>query len=215
MNFLPSIQSFFGSSQPQPPEGAKTIESLNFPPDKADWLRELGYTFDDVNTRIEQGFTPEEIINAVTVKLLHDKVEIAAYAALQKGIEQLQLLEKEGVTEITEEQSIFLLHKCVKPAAHAVMRGKDGYIHERSKYLKEKQMQPIFSNVTFIVTDRDSKLTNAAYTSLEDLINALDEHNSAVNAILFDAWGVPPHHQHHLTLIKNEAGYTGSKKIAL
>ena len=72
----------------------------------------------------------------------------------------------------------------------------------------EKQFQPVILRVSDIVSDRDTKLTRATYTTLEDLIANLDTHNTMVNAILFNAWGVPEKTGiDHLTEIKAEAGF--------
>jgi hypothetical protein len=185
-------------------------EFQGFSTDDKEWLLSLGYTWEEVAVRITQGFTPSEIVNAVKVKLLHDKVEIAAYAALQHGIEDFQLVRTENTTELSEEQSHTLLHRYVKNAAHKVMRASDGYITLREKYLNAKQIEPVMSKVMVIITDRDSKLTRASYQCLEALVAALDEHNSMVNAILFNAWGVPLKKNYcHLTEIKAKAGYLG------
>lgn len=186
-----------------------TIQSLGFNQEKAKWLEELGYTFEDIKSRIDEGFTPQEIENAVVVKQLHDKVEIAAYQALQKGVIELKLIKakRKRLTIITDSESNTLLHKYIKTAAHKVMRARDGYINQRMNYLNQRQIEPVINRVPDITEDRDKKLTNATYGTLEELENALDTHNSFVNQILFNAWGVPNHTKNHLEDIKSQAGY--------
>jgi len=92
------------------------------------------------------------------------------------------------------------------------MRSPTGYLTLRGNYLNEKQIMPVMKKLSFIISDRDSKLTNASYTSLEELVENLDTHNCAVNKILFNAWGggVPKGALPHLEEIKSQAGYIGS-----
>ena len=94
------------------------------------------------------------------------------------------------------------------------MRGEGGYMKVRGQYLSQKQIQPVMANVPLIVRDRDSKLTDASYTTLEKLVGNLDYHNMMVNGILFNAWGVP-HREGavHLECIKKQAGFTGTKVL--
>jgi hypothetical protein len=156
---------------------------------------------------LKLGYTQEEIQAAVVVKGLHDEVELAAYAALIQGCEELGI----STDAITEEQSFRLLHKYVKASAHKVMNGPDGYMSLRGKHLNfEKQIQPILDKVSWIVHDRDRRLTNGVYTSLTKLIFALDSHNSLVNHIIFKAWGYPlSEARDHLSEIKEKAKFYG------
>ncbi len=188
------------------------LVAQGFQQEAAQKLKDLGYTQAEVEERLKQEFTPEEIVKAVELKLIHDRVEIAAYGALQEAVEDFDLQQVDGTTSITAEMSRTILHKYVKNAAHLVMRGEGGYMKVRAQYLTQKQIAPVMANVPLIVRDRDSKLTDASYTSLEKLVGALDYHNMMVNGILFNAWGVP-HREGtvHLECIKKQAGYTGAK----
>jgi hypothetical protein len=219
MDFVYSI--FGGGVAPQPQAQSEqtnnmvaALERSGFTPEDAKWLEDLGYTQPEVEERVKQGFTPQEIVNAVKLKLIHDKVEIAAYKALQQAIEDFKLHPVDGKTPITEAQSREILHKYIKNAAHVVMRGEGGYMKVRGQYLSPKQIQPVMANVPLIVRDRDSKLTDASYTTLEKLVGNLDYHNMMVNGILFNAWGVP-HREGavHLECIKKQAGFTGTKAL--
>ncbi len=170
----------------------------------------LGYTEKQVAERVKEGFSPKQIADAVEIKLIHDRVEVAAYRGLQQAVVDLKLVTAGDKTEISTEQSRTILHTYVKAAAHRVMRAKDGYVTVRSNYLDSAQMAPIIKNVPLIVRDRDSKLTNATYSTFEGLVQALDDHNTLVNGILFNAWGVPHREDvSHLDVIKKEAGYIG------
>ncbi len=185
-----------------------------FTQEQTQWIQSLGYSEKQVSERLKEGFTPKQIVDGVSIKVIHDKVEIAAYKALQQAVVDLQLVKKDAKTVITEEQSRTILHSYVKSAAHKVMRGDGGYVRERGKFLDAAQMKPILDNVPLIVRDRDSKLTHAVYTSFEALVSALDDHNTLVNGILFNAWGVPHKEDvSHLDEIKKEAGYIGPLRV--
>lgn len=183
------------------------LTSLGFQQEDAQFLLKQGYDLKGIQARLDQKFTPAEIVNAVKVKNLHDRVEISAYGALQEGIEQLKLVKGEGKTRISAENSIYFLHFCVRKAAHKDMRSSDGYVSRRGDFLNKKQFLPVITRVGDIVSDRDAKLTKATYNTLEDVIENLDAHNTFVNAILFNAWGVPEREGYdHLAEIKKAAG---------
>ncbi|ADI37732.1 putative uncharacterized protein [Waddlia chondrophila 2032/99] len=216
MSFYPitSISQFFQLSDSPVDQQSASFIKLGFSEAQAEFLTDAGYKTDEVQQRINDGFTPEEIYNAVIVKQLHDRVEIAAYRALQEGIETLQLIKGRTSTRISSTESDYLLHDCIRKAAHADMRSKDGYITMRGKYLNTKQITPVIENVSVITTDRDSKLTKATYARFEELLANLDEHNTMVNTILFNAWGVPQKKEHiHLDEIKKKAEFTGPKPL--
>jgi len=120
-----------------------SVVGLGFSDEQAKYLVENGYDVEGINQRLSEGFTHEEIYHAVVVKLLHDRVEISAYRALQNGIIALQLYTGRHSTRIKQEQSKFLLHDCIKKAAHQDMRSKDGYVTLRGKYLNMKQLGPV------------------------------------------------------------------------
>lgn len=192
------------------PSPIESVAELGFSNEQAQYLVENGYDVEGIKQRLSEGFTPEEIYHAVVVKLLHDRVEISAYRALQEGIATLQLNLGRHSTRISGEQSAYLLHNCIRKAAHKDMRSKDGYVTLRAKFLNMKQLGPVIEQVSVITSDRDSKLTRATYTTFEALLANLDAHNTMVNAILFNAWGVPERKCcDHLAEIKEKAGYTG------
>lgn len=181
--------------------------SLGFESEDAAFLLDCGYDISGIQARLAQQFTPTEIVNAVKVKNLHDRVEIAAYQALQEGIALLQLVKGNEETAITSSNSRYLLHVCVRKAAHQEMRSPEGYVSRRGDFLNQKQFLPVIGRVNEIVSDRDAKLTRATYTTIEDIIANLDAHNSFVNAILFNAWGVPEREGYdHIAEIKRIAG---------
>lgn len=199
-----------GGEIDEPLKENEQLVKLGFTHEASDWLLNLGYSVEGIQSRLNDGYTAEEIVKAVTVKLLHDKVEIAAYQALQNGVIDLKLDKKFRVTHLTNEQSEKLLHEYIKNAAHKVMRTPDGYMNVRMNYLNEKQIRPVIKRAGDIIKDRDAKLTHATYSTFEELVTALDRHNAFVNKILFDAWGVPHRFgSDHLAEIKEKAGYTG------
>ncbi len=121
----------------------ESVVELGFSKEQAQYLVENGYDVEGIKQRLSERFTTEEIYHAVVVKLLHDRVEITAYQALQNGIIALQLYTGRHSTRITQEQSKYLLHYCIRRAAHADMRSEDGYVTLRGKYLNMKQLGPV------------------------------------------------------------------------
>lgn len=193
---------------------AELIEHLGFSTEQAKHLADAGYDAEAIQRRLDEGFTVDEIYSAVIVKQLHDRVEISAYRALQEGVDALEIHLGRTSTRIKPEESRFLLHDCIRKAAHIDMRSKDGYVTMRGKYLNMKQLGPVIAKVDIITTDRDSKLTKATYQTFEALVDNLDAHNTMVNAILFNAWGVPERTGvDHLDEIKFKAGFSGPKPL--
>lgn len=140
---------------------------------------------DDVLQSSREGKrTLVEIRNAAQTKIVHDEVEIAAYAALVEGVEALQIRSD----QVSPETSRKLLHQFVRSAAHKTMRSSGGYIEVRDTKLDYEQILHLLANVGQIVHERDALLTNASYTSLVELIYQLDFHNDNVKAILLKSW---------------------------
>ncbi len=131
---------------------------------------------------------------ANTVKALHDLVEQIAYEALIEGIEGLGI----KTDAITEKQSERLLYQ-VKLRAHQEMYKKGGYISSRGT-LSNSQIQNLIAKVAKIVHDRDTKLTDARYHSVSELLLGLDDHNGLVKDILRSSWAKTsiqdPDHRH-------------------
>lgn len=180
----------------------------------SDWNID-GITPEQKSIFATEGFDPEDIIssldyfslkeieNAIIVKRLHDKVEHAAYAALAEKVKALKIKKD----QISTEQSHEILY-AVKAAAHKVMRADDGYMPQRGKFLNLNQLGPVIAKVSWITHDRDRKLTNGSYTSLTQLLFALDDHNINVNKILFSAWGYPmKYFEKHLDMIKEQVNF--------
>lgn len=168
-------------------------------------FREEGFCESDIRDVMKKGYTQEHIKNAITVKKMHDEVELAAYRELVQGIIDFNIT----TDDISTSQSRKLLLR-VKNAAHLVMRDRQsGYMTQRGKYLnKEAQINPLLKRVNWIIHDRDRRLTNASYTSLTQLVYALDSHNSMVNHIIFEAWGYPlVKFRTHLNSIKTQVGF--------
>lgn len=208
-----NFRDFFSKQKEGVEQGLNLIPRLEY--------AELGFCSDQINVlerhcsklssvqkKLEDGFTTDEITNATRLKFIHDRVEVSAYSALAEAVESMKLKPtSDGVTPITIEQSKAILHKHIKKAAHTEMRSDTGYVKVRDQYLNKKQIEPVIERVNWIIQDRDSKLTNATYQTLDELVRNLDKHNSEVNKILFDAWGVPESHQNHLEEIKKKSNF--------
>lgn len=145
-----------------------------------------------------------QIINAHEVKAIHDRVEAVAYRAFAEAVVSLGLKSD----PITSEQSSAILQR-VKIEAHREMFKKEGYISSRGTLLELSQVEKVIQSIGRIVHDRDHKLTFATgrYSSLTDLLLALDDHNTMVKEILISSWFKDesfkdPEH-HHLSVIKS------------
>ncbi len=151
-------------------------------------IDEFNYIFQPNDTPILPPEVPSncsstEKINALAVKELHDRIEEVAYQALVAGVKKLKI--REDV--LTKEQSGELLGM-VKDAAHLELFKDNGYMNSRGKILLSSQVQTLFRHIGKIVHDRDTKLTNARYYTLSDLLLGLDDHNTLVKDILLSSW---------------------------
>jgi hypothetical protein len=126
----------------------------------------------------------EERVKADEIKRIHDRIEIVAYRAFVEKVIELEIKED----SITEEQSGQILDH-IKRQAHVEMFKKEtGYTAQRNILLNPSQFEVLKQHVATIVHDRDTKLTDARYYSLTDLLMALDVHNTMVKQILFQSW---------------------------
>jgi len=108
----------------------------------------------------------------------------------------------------------------IKKVAHVELYkiGPNGY-GNRGKILDKSQFTILFQYIGKIVHDRDTKLTDARYTSMTDLLMAMDDHNNMVKEILFRSWYknpgiVDPEHR-HLGKIKASVGFYGKMNAQL
>ena len=125
----------------------------------------------------------EEQLKANEVKQIHDRIEEVAYRAFAQKVIELNITQD----DITEEQSGQILCH-IKSQAHREMYKVGGYIDERGKLLNPTQVQEVLRNVGKIVHDRDTKLTDARYYTLSELLMGLDDHNTMVKEILLRSW---------------------------
>jgi len=124
-----------------------------------------------------------ELEKAKTIEQIHTIVEEIAYQALVDAVKELNITSD----RITAAESGILLLR-IKQAAHREMYKKDGYIAKRATLLDPSQVKHVIDNVGKIVHDRDTKLTNARYYSLSELLMGLDDHNTMVKTILLRSW---------------------------
>lgn len=125
----------------------------------------------------------EEKEKANEVKAIHDLIEEVAYRAFVQKVIDLNITQE----NITEEQSGQILSH-IKAQAHKEMYKPDGYLSVRGKLLNPSQFQEVIQNVGKIVHDRDTKLTDARYYTLSELLMGLDDHNTMVKEILLRSW---------------------------
>ena len=145
--------------------------------------------------------TNPQLEGAKMVKELHDKIEIVAYQALAEKVKEL------GITgdTITRQQSDEIL-LYVKQQAHKELYRPDGYWASRLKLLDadgsqialliKEQFQQQVNGLGRLVHDRDTKLTNAQYCSLTDMVMAMDDHNYMVKENLLRSWFRCPNRAH-------------------
>ncbi len=126
----------------------------------------------------------KEFDRAEQIKAIHNVIEEVAYRAFAEKVVQL------GISQnvLTEEESGKILAH-IKMKAHQEMYKKEGsYISERVKLLDSSQITEVMKNVGKIVHDRDTKLTDARYYTLSELLMGLDDHNTMVKEILVQSW---------------------------
>jgi hypothetical protein len=117
------------------------------------------------------------------LKLIHDFIELNAYAAVSEVVRELDLHALE--LQPAESQRILQHVKC---KAHREMYKAGGYMQTRGQYVEPSQVKLLLQRVGDIIHDRDTKLTNATYLTLPRLIMALDDHNTMVKCILLQSW---------------------------
>lgn len=121
---------------------------------------------------------------AFEIKAIHDRVEEVAYQAFVESVIELKIIGD----VINHEQSGQIL-LAIKRAAHREMfKSEGGYIRMRAVLLDAAQVDGIIRQVGKIVHDRDSKLTDARYSSICELLMGLDDHNTMVKEILLASW---------------------------
>lgn len=135
------------------------------------------------SVRLAASCSPEEKMSADQVKSIHDRVEEIAYRALAEAIKVLGI----KTDAITFEQSSQIL-LAIKTEAHRELFKKDGYMSMRGVLLQRSQIEKVIANVGKIIHDRDSKLTDARYSRLSELLMGLDDHNTMVKEILLSSW---------------------------
>lgn len=149
----------------------------------------------------------EEKERANEVKQIHDLIEEVAYRAFAQKVTELNITQD----RITEEESGKIL-SYIKAQAHKEMYKKeDGYIVARARLLNYSQVERVIQSVGKIVHDRDTKLTDARYYSLSELLMGLDDHNTMVKEILLQSWYKcssfsDPDHE-HLDQIKDQVDF--------
>lgn len=150
----------------------------------------------------------DEISRANQVKKIHNIIEEIAYKGFAEKVIQL------GITQdaITEKQSGEILTH-IKAVAHIELYKEGGYATERFKLLDSSQVKKIVANVAKIVHDRDTKLTNARYFFLSELLMGLDDHNTMVKEILLESWykcsRIEDCQHSHLERIKEKIDFYG------
>lgn len=127
--------------------------------------------------------TEREKEGANEIWALHDVIEEIAYRAMAQKVVEMGITED----EITEQQSEEILG-AIKVAAHKELYKKDGYWASRTKWLNQSQFGHLISKIAVIIHDRDTKLTDATYHSLSELLLGLDDHNTIVKTILLTSW---------------------------
>lgn len=147
-----------------------------------------------------------ELVGANEIKDLHDVIEVIAYRSFAQAVKNL------GITKdrITEEQSGKIL-AFVKEQAHVELYRDGGYWKERLNKLNPSQVQGVIRAVAHVIHDRDTKLTDARYSSLSEMLMAFDDHNVEVKNILLKSWYKCPdfsdNDQGHLSYVKGEANF--------
>jgi hypothetical protein len=172
----------------------------------------LGHAISCVSKILHLGATCSEIefANAMEIKRIHDLIEEVAYRAFVEKVKDLNI-EHDCLTE--EQSGRILSH--IKAQAHREMYKKEGgYITERAKLLDPSQVQRVIQNGGRIVHDRDTKLTDARYYSLSELLLALDDHNTMVKEILLQSWykchNFSDRNHEHLEEIKERVNFYGT-----
>ena len=138
----------------------------------------------------------KELNKAEAILLIHNVIEEVAYRALANIVNTLGL----DKDEISATQCGQILSH-VKEQAHIELFKKGGYVTDRTKILTQSQFSGIMQNVGKIVHDRDTRLTDARYYTVTDLLMGLDDHNTMVKEILLRSWYkcpsiVDPDHSH-------------------
>lgn len=150
--------------------------------------------------------TPTELEQAEAVKEIHDRIEVVAYSAFVEKVKELGI----RGNKIPEEASVEIL-KHIKIKAHREMFKEGGYMKERGKMLGPNQIKHLSTQVGKIIHDRDTKLTNAQYSTVSDMLLALDDHNTMVKEILLRSWCMCPEFEDsthaHLDRIKREVNF--------
>ncbi len=152
------------------------------------------------------GCSFDEKSKAGQLMLIHNLIEEVAYRAFAEKIVSLNLVDD----QISEQQSGDILAH-IKKQAHIEMYKKDGYIAKRAQLLDPSQVQKVIASVGKIVHDRDTKLTDARYPSLSEMLMGLDDHNTMVKEILIQSWykleEFTDSEHEHLDMIKKNVSF--------
>ncbi|MDR3442260.1 MAG: hypothetical protein P4L65_04520 [Legionella sp.] len=124
-----------------------------------------------------------DIQKAKNIFFVHNLIEEICYKALADSVTVLNI----RGNAITEEQSGEIL-AYVKNITHIELRKEGGYSKKGREMISEGQFSFVLKNVSTIIHDRDTRLTDARYATLTDLCIALDDHNSYVKKILLNSW---------------------------
>lgn len=127
--------------------------------------------------------TEEEVRNAKNIFFVHNLIEEACYDALPKMLIRLNIQSD----TITPQDSRMIL-AYLKDAAHVELRKDGGYTKKGREMITPAQFSRVLSNIATVIHDRDTRLTDARYSSLTDLCVALDDHNSYIKNLLFKSW---------------------------
>lgn len=127
--------------------------------------------------------TETEVQNAKHIFFVHNLIEEACYDALPKVLIRLNIQSD----AITPQDSLMIL-AYLKDAAHVELRKDGGYTKKGREMITPAQFSRVLSNIATVIHDRDTRLTDARYSSLTDLCVALDDHNSYIKNLLFKSW---------------------------
>ena len=149
-------------------------------------------------------YSRAELSQASAMKAIHDRIEMVAYQAFARKVSELEI----RGDFITKSQSGEIL-SFIKQEAHKEMFKKGGYRGSPDVHLTPAQLSYLISQVGKIIHDRDTKLTDAEYPSISELLLGLDDHNAMVKAILLKSWygAMTLEDQTHLDKIKKAVDF--------
>ena len=141
----------------------------------------------------------DEIQNVKNIFFVHNLIEESCYKAFAEKVAELNITSD----VITEDQAGQILAH-IKKQAHVELRKEGGYSRAGRSMITDDQFELVLRNIATVIHDRDSRLTDARYSTLTDLCIALDDHNNYIKNLLFKSWFrcSDMYCDSHLTMIK-------------